>query len=86
MLAAGPAVSAFWAMALIINWAWPVPIGVRVVLGSALVTVIRLLAAAAFGLRYRLAMHAGAAGCAGLTALDATMLLAVTFAVLIRQR
>ncbi len=64
-------------MALIINWAWawawPVPIGVRVVVGSALVTVIRLLAAAAFGLHYWLAMRAGAAGCARLTALDATM-------------
>ena len=50
LLAIGPVVGACWGAALVINraWAWPVPAGVRVLLGAALITVIGLLAAAAF--------------------------------------
>jgi hypothetical protein len=83
LLATGPIVGACWGTALIINraWTWPVPFGVRVLLGTALITIICLLAAAAFGRHYRSAGRAAAAGCAGLTALDATMLIAITFAV-----
>jgi hypothetical protein len=51
---------------------------VRVLLGMALTTVIGLLAAAAFGGHYRSAGRAAAAGCIGITALDATMLIAIT--------
>ena len=67
LLATGPVVGACWGAALISNraWAWPVPAGVRVLLGMALITVIGLLAAAAFGRRYRSAGRAGAAGCLG---------------------
>jgi hypothetical protein len=83
LLATGPVVGACWGAALVSNraWSWPVPIGVRVLLGMALIMVIGLLAAAAFGRRYRSAGRAAAAGCAGLTALDATMLIAITLAV-----
>jgi hypothetical protein len=83
LLATGPIVGACWGTALIINraWTWPVPFGVRVMLGTALITVICLLAAAAFGRHYRSAGRAAAAGCVGLTALDATVLIAITFAV-----
>src|SRR5262249_58138448 len=47
LLASGPAVGACWGAALIINraWAWPIPAGVRVLLGTALITAIALLAA-----------------------------------------
>jgi hypothetical protein len=54
-----------------------VPVG----LGLALVTVVGLLAAAAFGRRYRSVGRAGAAGCVGVTALDVTMLIAMPLAV-----
>ncbi len=83
LLATGPMVGACWATALIINraWTWPVPIGMRILLGMALITVIGLLAAAAFGRRYRPAARAGTAACMGITALDATMLIAIMFAV-----
>jgi hypothetical protein len=82
LLVTGPIVGACWGVALIINhaWAWPVPAGVRILLGLALVFVIGLLAVGALGRRYRSAGRAGAAGCAGITALDATMLIAVTLA------
>jgi hypothetical protein len=80
LLATGPVVGACWGMALVSNqaWTWPVPAGVRVLLGMALTTVIGLLAAAAFGGHYRSAGRAAAAGCIGITALDATMLIAIT--------
>jgi hypothetical protein len=83
LLATGPVVGACWGTALMTNraWTWPVPIGVRILLGMALISVIGLLAAAAFGRRYRSAVRAAAAGCAGLTALDATVLIAITLAV-----
>jgi len=83
LLVIGPVVGACWGAALVINraWAWPVPTGVRVLLGAALITVIGLLAAAAFGRRYRSATRAAAAGCAGIAVLDATVAIAVTLAV-----
>ena len=83
LLVIGPVVGACWGAALVINraWAWPVPAGVRVLLGAALLTVIGLLAAAAFGRRYRSAMRAAAVACAGVAVLDATVAIAVTLAV-----
>ena len=83
LLVIGPVVGACWGAALVINraWAWPVPTGVRVLLGAALITVIGLLAAAAFGRHYRSATRAAAAGCAGIAVLDATVAIAVTLAV-----
>ena len=83
LLAIGPVVGACWGAALVINraWAWPVPAGVRVLLGAALITVIGLLAAAAFGRRYRSTMRAAAAGCVGSAVLDATVAIAVALAV-----
>jgi hypothetical protein len=83
LLATGPVVGACWGTALVLNraWTWPVPLGVRALLGAALITIIGLLAAAAFGSRYRSAGRAAAAGCAGIAALDATMLIAITLAV-----
>lgn len=83
LLAIGPVAGACWGAALVINraWSWPVPAGARVLLGAALITVIGLLAAAAFGLRYRSAARAAAAGCAGIILLDATMAIAVALAV-----
>jgi len=79
LLASGPAVGACWGAALIINraWAWPVPAGVRVLLGTALITAIALLAAAAFSGHYRPAGRAATAGCIGITALDLTLLTAI---------
>jgi hypothetical protein len=82
LLATGPMIGACWGTALIINraWAWPVPITVRVLLGMALIGAVGLLAAAAFGRRYRSAGRAAAAGCIGITALDAAMLITITLA------
>jgi hypothetical protein len=48
---------------------------------DALITVIGLLAAAAFGRRYRSAARAAAAGCAATAVLYATVTIAVTLAV-----
>jgi hypothetical protein len=83
LLATGPLVGACWGIALILNraWTWPVlPVGARILIGAALITVIGLLAAASFGRRYRSAVRAGAAGCLGITALDATMLAVILLA------
>src|SRR5262249_57211971 len=82
LLASGPAVGACWGAALIINraWAWPIPAGVRVLLGTALITAIALLAAAAFSGSYRPAGRAATAGCLGITALDLTLLTAIPLA------
>jgi hypothetical protein len=81
LLAAGPVVGGCWATALITGraWTWPVPAAGRLLLGVALITVIGLLAAAAFGQRYRSARRAGAAGCVGISALDCVMLIIVVF-------
>jgi hypothetical protein len=76
LLVTGPGVGACWGTALITGraWTWPVPIGGPIVLGMALITAIGLLAAAAFGSRYRSVGRAGAAGCLGITALAVIML------------
>lgn len=83
ILATGPVVGGCWAIALITSraWTWPVPTLGRLVLGVTLVTVIGLLAAAAFGKKYRSVGWAGAAGCVGITAIDSAMLLVVAFAI-----
>lgn len=83
LLAAGPAVGGCWALALGTSraWAWPVPLPARILPGLLLLTVIGLLAAAAFATSYRLAARAGAAGCAGMALLDTLMITGVTFAI-----
>jgi hypothetical protein len=82
LLGAGPAVGACWAAALAAGraWTWPVPVVVPVVAGLALLAVIGLLAAAARGTGYRRAARAAAAGCAGLTVLDAFVIAGVLLA------
>jgi hypothetical protein len=77
LLASGPVVGGCWAIALITGraWSWPIPAVARVLFGIALVGTIGLLAAAAFGTRYRPIRRAGTAGCVGVSALDTTMLL-----------
>ena len=83
LLAAGPLVGGCWAAALITDqaWTWPVPGAARILFGAALISVIGLLAAAAFGRRYRSARRAGGAGCAGIIALDSIMLITVMVAI-----
>jgi hypothetical protein len=82
LLATGPMVGACWGAALITNraWAWPIPAGARIVAGAALITAIALLVTAAFSGHYRSAGRAAAAGCIGITALDATVLITITIA------
>jgi hypothetical protein len=82
LLATGPMVGACWAAALVINraWGWPVPEEVRFLLGIVLITAVGMLTAAAFSRHYRSAGRAAAAGCLGITALDAAMLIAMPFA------
>ena len=76
LLASGPVVGGCWATALITGraWSWPVPVAARLLLGIALASIICLLATAAFGTKYRSIRRTGTAGCAGITALDTTML------------
>lgn len=76
LLASGPVVGGCWAIALITGraWSWPVPVAARLLLGIALAGSIGLLITAAFGTKYRSIRRAGTAGCAGITALDTTML------------
>lgn len=83
LLAAGPAVGGCWAAALITSraWAWPVPLAGRIVPGLVLITVVGLLAAAAFGTSYRLATRAAAAGCIGTALLDMVMIIGVALAI-----
>jgi len=82
LLATGPVIGACWGTALILNraWTWPVPVAAPIMLGLALITVIGLLAAAAFGSRYQSAARAATAGCLGITALDATMIAVILLA------
>lgn len=82
LLATGPVVGACWAAALLTSraWTWPVPTAGRVLFGLVLISVIGLLATAAFGSKYRSVGRAGAAGCVGITAFDAAMLITVTLA------
>jgi hypothetical protein len=79
LLAAGPAVGACWAMALLADraWTWPVPLAARIVPGALLVTVVALLAVAARGIGYRPVGRAGTAGCVGTAALDGFMIIGV---------
>jgi hypothetical protein len=82
LLATGPAVGACWGTALITSraWTWPVPVAARILFGVVLITAIGLLTAAAFGSQYRSVGRAGTAGCAGIAAVDAAMLVTVTLA------
>ena len=82
LLAAGPAVGGCWAAALITSrvWAWPLPLPARILPGLALIGVIGLLAAAAFGTRYQRAARAGTAGCIGIALLDVVMIIGVPLA------
>ena len=83
LLRIGPGVAACWAAALIAShaWTWPLPLPARVLPGLAVITVIALLAVAAFGTRYRLAALAGIAGCVGTVVLDTLMIIGVALAV-----
>jgi hypothetical protein len=83
LLAAGPLVGGCWAAALITGraWTWPVPATGRLLLGAGLITVIGLLAAAAFGRRYLSVRRAGAVACVGITVLDGVMLIAAVLAI-----
>lgn len=83
LLASGPVVGGCWTIALITGraWSWPVPVAARVLVGVALVGIIGLLVTAASGTKYRSIRRAGTAGCIGITALDAAMLLTATIAV-----
>ena len=83
LLAASPVVGGCWAAALITGraWTWPVPATVRLLFGVVLITVIGLLAAAAFGRRYLSARRAGAVACIGISALDSVMLITVMLAI-----
>jgi hypothetical protein len=83
LLATGPVVGACWATELITGraWAWPVPGVARLLLGVAVISVIGLLATAAFGSQYRPVSRAAAAGCVGITGLDTAMLITVALAV-----
>lgn len=83
LLAAGPVVGGCWAAALITGraWTWPVPATVLLLIGVALITVIGLLAAAAFGRRYLSARRAGAVACVGITVLDGVMLITAVLAI-----
>ena len=82
LLASGPVVGACWAAALLTSraWTWPVPTAGRVLFGLVLISIIGLLATAAFGSKYRSVGRAGAAGCVGITVFDAAMLITVTLA------
>lgn len=75
LLAAGPIVGICWAIVLVTAraWTWPVPLVARVLFGAALITTIGLLAAAAWGRRYRLVSRAVAAACVGTAIVDAVM-------------
>lgn len=82
LLASGPVVGACWATALLTSraWTWPIPTAGRVLFGLVLISIIGLLAIAAFGSKYRSVGRAGAAGCVGITVFDAAMLITVMLA------
>ncbi len=76
LLLIGPGTGLCWGLALITAkaWTWPVPASARAAFGAALLISIGLLAAAAYGRRYRSARRAATAGCAGIALLDISML------------
>ena len=80
LLMTGPVVGACWGAVLVAGraWTWPVPVAVRALLGMALAGAIVLLAVAALLPRYRPARRAATAACAGLAAVDAAAIAAVT--------
>ena len=82
LLRIGPVVGCCWAVALVAGraWTWPVPVTAGIVPGLVLAAVIVLLTVAARSTRYRPATRAGAAGCAGLAALDTAMIIGVIIA------
>jgi hypothetical protein len=79
LVVTGPVVGACWALALITGgaWQWPVPAAARWLLGATLAASVIALVTAALARRYRVAHHGSVAGCAGLTALDLTAIVAV---------
>ena len=79
LLATGPVVGGCWGLALIADraWSWPVPIIARLLLGLVLLIMIGTLAAAAFGRQYRTVWRAAAAGLAGMTAVDAALVISM---------
>lgn len=72
LLAVGPVAGICWAIVLVTAraWTWPVPTVARIMFGMTLITVIGLLAVAAWSRRYRLVCRAAAAACAGTVILD----------------
>jgi len=80
LLMTGPVVGACWGAVLVAGraWTWPVPVAVRALLGMALAGAIVLLAVAALLPRYRPARRAATAACAGLAAMDAAAIAAVS--------
>lgn len=82
LLRIGPAVGACWAVALLTGraWRWPLPVAACILAGLALLAVIGLLAVAALSTRYRPAARAGAAGCIGISLLDAAVITGVMLA------
>ena len=76
LLLTGPVVGAAWAMVLLWRhaWDWPVTLAARVGFGAAILTAVVLLAAAAFGMRYRRAGRSAAAACLIVLAVDMSVL------------
>lgn len=83
LLLTGPVIGACWGAALITSraWTWPVPNVARLLLGVTLLSVIGLLAAAAFGRQYRAVGRVGIAGCIGIAAIDTAMIITVAFVI-----
>jgi hypothetical protein len=77
LLGFGPVVGACWVAALVTSRVWPGPSPARVALGLSLISCIGLLAVAALGSRYRVAVYSGVAGCVGFAALDASLIVGV---------
>ena len=76
LLLAGPVVGGAWAVALLWRhaWDWPVALAARVGFGAAVLTGVALLAAAAFGVRYRRAGRSAATACLVMLAVDMGMI------------
>ena len=77
LLGFGPVVGACWVAALVTSRVWPGPWPAELVIGLALASCIGLLAVAALGSRYRVAVYSGVAGCVGFAALDASLIVGV---------